>query len=146
MILFVVLVAIKLDESNVTFSSGCKLAFFRWKFFSSSSNFDGLFPDNISLNKNDYYNKLLTDIFKNFYDKNFKQYILLKKNSNNTIEKIINLLIEEQFIIMTEFKNNYKIYIISDDRRNCVKKYLKEGSKSAEILNLLNKFDECDFQ
>ena len=114
--------------------------------FDESCNFDGLFPDNISLNKNDYYNKLLTDIFKNFYDKNFKQYILLKKNSNNTIEKIINLLIEEQFIIMTEFKNNYKIYIISDDRRNCVKKYLKEGSKSAEILNLLNKFDECDFQ
>lgn len=114
--------------SNITFDESC--------------DFNGLFPDDISLNKNDYYNKLLTETLKNFYDKNFKQYLLLKKNSNNTIEKIINLLEEEQFIIMTEFKHTYKIYNINDDRRNCVKKYLKEGSKSIEVLNLLKKIDE----
>lgn len=110
--------------------------------FDESCELDGLFPDEISLNKNDYYNKLLNETFKKFYDKNFKQYTLQKKNSNTTIETLMKILFEEQIINIIEFKNNYITYSINDEKRNCVKKYLKEETKSIEILTILKKFNE----
>lgn len=96
-----------------------------------------LIKDEDKLTKIESLNKFL----RNFYDKNFKQFLVQQKKKELNTNKYINLLLENDFIEIIKGDKNYVVYEIKENKKAIIRKYIKEGTKSIEIISLLNKID-----